>query len=68
MKASELAKVRDRVVAMEESFMAANPGVAVQRLGAASGGGGGGSGSAAKGFGGGGGGAKGFGGGKGARR
>ncbi|KAI8466027.1 MAG: peptide deformylase [Monoraphidium minutum] len=56
MKASELAKIRERIVLLEEAFVAANPGVAVQRL-APEGGGGGGS----KGFGGGGG--KGFGGG-----
>ncbi|GBF97179.1 peptide deformylase [Raphidocelis subcapitata] len=61
MKAGELAKVRERIVALEEEFVAANPGVAVRRLGA-EGGGGGGGGGGAKGFGGGG--AKGFGGGK----
>lgn len=48
MKASELAKVRERIVALEEAFVAANPGVYVQRLPAP----GASKASAAKGFGG----------------
>jgi hypothetical protein len=54
MKADQLAKVRRRIVALEEAYLAEHPGAAIQRL--ASGGSGGGAGS--KGFGGGG---KGFG-------
>jgi hypothetical protein len=67
MKPAALAAVRERLVALEEEFIAANPGVAVQRLAPEAapkgfgGGGGGGGGGGAKGFGGGGGG-KGFGG------
>jgi hypothetical protein len=57
MKASELAKVKDRIVLLEETFLAANPGAAaaVRRLGAdagrAAGGGAKGFGAASKGFG-----------------
>lgn len=32
MKPGELAKIRERIILLEEEFTAANPGVAVQRL------------------------------------
>lgn len=43
MKPSEVEKIRPRLVELEEAFLAANPGVKVQRVGAAK--------AAAKGFG-----------------
>jgi hypothetical protein len=43
MKPTEVEKIRPRLVELEETFLAANPGVKVQRVGAAK--------AAAKGFG-----------------